>query len=795
MKAALLEALSAGAGGDAGRCAVAELARKLGLDGGASGREIAEAADDPAWRDAVREWGEALAELLSADPDGAAGAVARAMGSGTTASWYDGDHADFRGGVFLREVVGVQVVIQRGGAAVPEALAGLPPRPGGFTGRGSETAALLRALDPAGELKEASAVLVAAVSGLGGIGKTALAVETAHLAVERGWFPGGVLFIDLHGYDQEPVTADRALQALLRALGIPPEHIPTTADERVALYRSTLAARAGERGAVLVLADNASSPDQVRPLLPGDARHHVLVTSRDRLPQLGARLVPLDQLTPQEAYELLDRALRIAEPDDSRIVDDPDAAEQLAFHCGHLPLALQIAVALLAEDAGQPVTELVVELGESRDRLGHLDDGERSVRAAFELSYRRLSPEQARLLRLLALAPGPEVSDEVVAALVGVEAPPVRELRALARAHLVERGSGRGWWRLHDLVRAFGVGVVTRDVELWEEGEAARERVLAFCFRWTDAADRRLRWLPGMAEPERFGDRGQALAWLDGERAGLVAAVQWAREARFSETAIRLSERLAEYLYWRRYFDDVIGVTEVAREAAQGAGDRVGEANAWDNLGVALLETDRVEEAIDAHARARDLYQAVGDHEGESIAWDSLGGALQKAGRVEEAIDAHARARDLCQAAGDHRREAMAWSNLGAALWEADRVEEAIDAITRSLDLHRTVGDSQVEAIAWNNLGNALQVVGRTAEAAAAYDNSLEIRREFEDWYGEGLTLCNLALTHEEAHRPAEARAIYLQAADAYARANAPDQAAEAHARAAALTTDPPLTP
>ncbi|WP_323183681.1 ATP-binding protein [Streptomyces prunicolor] len=341
---------------------MAELARKLGLDGGASAREIAEAANDPAWRDAVREWGEALAELLSADPDGAAGAVARAMGSGTTASWYDGDHADFRGGVFLREVVGVQVVIQRGAAAVPEALAGLPPRPGGFTGRESETTALLRALDPAGELKEAPAVLVAAVSGLGGIGKTALAVETAHLAVERGWFPGGVLFIDLHGYDQEPVTADRALQALLRALGISPEHIPATADERVALYRSTLAARAQERGAVLVLADNASSPDQVRPLLPGDGRHRVLVTSRDRLPQLGARLLPLDQFTPKEAYDLLDNALRIADPGDSRIVDDPDNAEQLAALCGNLPLALQIAAALLAEDQGKPVTELVAEL-------------------------------------------------------------------------------------------------------------------------------------------------------------------------------------------------------------------------------------------------------------------------------------------------------------------------------------------------------------------------------------------------------------------------------------------------
>nr|WP_245607637.1 tetratricopeptide repeat protein [Streptomyces prunicolor] len=774
---------------------MAELARKLGLDGGASAREIAEAANDPAWRDAVREWGEALAELLSADPDGAAGAVARAMGRGTTASWYDGDHADFRGGVFLREVVGVQVVIQRGGAAVPEALAGLPPRPGGFTGREEETTALLRALDPAGESKETPAVLVAAVSGLGGIGKTALAVETAYLVCGRGWFPGGVLFIDLHGYDQEPVTADRALQALLRALGTPPEHMPATADERVALYRSTLAARAREYGALLVLADNASSPDQVRPLLPGDGRHRVLVTSRDRLPQLGARLVSLDQLTPKEAYELLDRALRIADPHDTRVVDGPDTAEQLALLCGHLPLALQIAAALLAEDPGKPVIELVVELGESRNRLDHLDDGERSVRAAFELSYRRLSPEQSRLLRLLALAPGPEVSAEVVAALVGAEAPPGRELTALARAHLVERGSGRGWWRLHDLVRAFGVGVAAGDARLREEGEAARERMLEFYFLWADLADDRLRWLPGQPNPERFDDRAQALAWLDGERAGLVAAaVQWAREERFADIAIRLALCLGEYLNWRRYLDDWIAVTEAAREAAHCAGNQPGEAMASGNLGIALRQAGRVEEAIDAHTRARDLFQAVGDRQGEANAWNNLGGSLIEAGQVVEAVEAHTRARDLFQAASDRRGEGKAWDNLGLALLDEGRPGEAIGAHTRARDLFQAAGDRQCEAMAWNNLGNALLNSGRTEEATDAYGKSLEICRQFEDWYGEGRSLHNLALAYRTVYRPTEARTAYLQSAAAFTRANAPTEAARSRTRAAALP-NPPLTP
>ena len=794
MEAALLVALGEGAGGDGGRRALEKLAQAVGLDSRASAADIAEAATDPARKDALREWGETVAGLLAADPQGA-GDVARAMeryAPGSGASWYDGDHSDFRGGVFLREVVGVQVVIQQSAAAVPEAMAGLPPRPGGFSGRADETAVLLRALDPAGtQASESPAVLVAAVSGLGGIGKTALAVETAHLACERGWFPGGVLFIDLHGYDQEPVTADRALQALLRALGTRPEHIPTTADERAALYRSTLAARAEERGSVLVLADNASSPDQVRPLLPGDTRHHVLVTSRDRLSQLGARLVPLAQLTPKEAYDLLDLALRIADPDDTRVIDDPEAAEQLAELCGHLPLALQIAAALLAEDPGKPVTELVAELTESHDRLDHLDDGERSVRAAFELSYRRLPPDQARLLRLLALAPGTEVSEEAAAALVGTDAPPVRGLKALARAHLVERGSGRGWWRLHDLVRVFGAAVVAGDAGLRDEGDVARERVLGFYYRWAYAADDRLRWLPGMEEPERFGDRAQALAWLDGERAGLVAAVGWAREERFADLAVRVSECLVEYLEWRRYFDDWIAVTEAAREGAYRAGDRVGETGALNNLGNALVRAGRAEEAIDAHARARDLAQAAGDRRREASALNNLGLALLAEGRVDEAIEAHMRARDLHGAAGLRHREAMAWNNLGGALWEAGRVDEAIEAHMRARELYQATGDGHREGTAWGNLGNALMEADRTEEAGEAYGKALKIFREFEDWYGEGQTLANLALAHEATDRPAEARTAYLQAADAYTRANAPERAAQVRAHATEIGIPP----
>ncbi|MEV0482957.1 tetratricopeptide repeat protein [Streptomyces sp. NPDC050508] len=699
---------------------------------------------------------------------------------------YGGDHQDFRGGEFKGPFTAKKVEYHQHGPA-PTALDALPPKVAGFTGRGDQLGELLGAFDPDGG-GASGAVLVAAVSGLGGIGKTALAVEAAHEASDKGWFPGGVLFVNLHGYDDDRVTAEQALETLLRGLGTPPEHIPNGVDARAALYRSVLAARERELGAVLVLADNASSVEQVRPLHPGGVRHRLLVTSRSKLPQLGARLLPLGELSPEEAYDLLDRALRIAAPGDARVANESGAAAELALLCGYLPLALQIAAALLVLDRDKSVAELVVELAESGDRLLHLDDGERSVRAAFDLSYRRLPADQARLLRLLALAPGPEVTAEVVAVLDGADAAPVRVLDALCRAHLVERGSGRGRWRLHDLVRVFGVGVAKGDVGLWEEGEAARGRVLEFYLRWARAADGWLRWLPGMPVPERFGDRAGALAWLDSERAGLVAAVQWAREERFAGTAVRLSQCLGVYLDWRRSFDDKITVCGAAREAAHRAGNRVGEAIAWDGLGIALRETGRAEEAVDAHTRASDLFQAVGERPREASAWDNLGSALLDAGRAEEAIDANTRARDLFQTAGDRHREASAWNNLGFALGEAGRTGESIDAHTRARDLFQAVGDRLREAMAWNNLGATLWEAGRVEEAIEAYKKALESYSEFDDWYETGRTLSNLAFARQHVGRPAEARTHYLQSADAYTRANAPTEAARARTRAEEIT-------
>ncbi|MFE2260721.1 tetratricopeptide repeat protein [Streptomyces griseosporeus] len=635
---------------------------------------------------------------------------------------------------------------------------------------------------------------------MGGIGKTALAVEAAHRAWEKGWIPGGTLFVDLRGYDDDPVTADQAVLALLDALGVRDQDLPPTTERQYDAYRALLAER---RDRTLLILDNASDPAQYLPLLPGTDRHRVLITSRDRPDSLGVRLIDLETLAPGDSVALVTRALHDSDERDDRPAREPGALRELTALCGYLPLALQIAAGMLRRRRHRGIASLVADIRRTGDPADVLDRGSpgtdlygRSLvlRPVLETSYRRLPADQARLLRLLCLAPGPETGTDAVAALAGLDMEcALSLLEDLAATHLVTSVRSRNGtssavrWRVHDLVRAFGVGVVAGDAGLREEGEAARERVLGFYYRWADAANDRLRWFPGMVEPERFADRGQAFAWLDSERAALVATAMWAREEQYADTAVMLALRLGEYLDWRRYFDDWVTVSRTAQEAAHRAGDRRSEAAAWTNLGMALRAVGRVEEAIDAHNRDLDLCRTAGDDHNEAVAWCNLGIALQEAGRAEEAIDAHNRARDLFRTVGDQHNEAVAWSNLGLALQSAGRVEEAIDAHNRALDLFRGTGDRLREAMAWNNLGIALRMVGRVEEAIEAYGKDLEICWEFEDWFGAGQTLENLAYAHEHADCPADARDCLLQAADAYTRADAPTEAAQARTRAAGL--------
>jgi len=629
--------------------------------------------------------------------------------------------------------------------AAPTALAQLPPEVTGFTGRDAELAVLAGLLDPAGV---AGPVLVSAVAGLAGVGKTTLAVAAGHAAVRRGWFGGGVLFVDLHGYDEAPVEPSQALDALLRALGVPAEHIPPTTEERAGLYRSVLA-QASEP--VLVIADNASSEAQVRLLLPGAGPHKVLVTSRHTLAGLGARLVDVTILAEEASIAVLDGVLRAARPSDDRIAADPDAARRLAGTCGGLPLALQITAALLTADPALTAGELAGELSGEKDRLAGLryDDGGGqgglSVAAAFELSCRRLDATSARVFRLLPVNPGPDISTAAAGALTGMPSGQVRRVLAgLARAHLAEAAPGAaGRWRMHDLLRLYAQRLSEEHADA-DGREQARDRLLGYYLDTADAADGHLRALPGMAVPERFTGRDDALGWLDAERASLVAAVQMAADTGRGQAALRLPLLLPEYFSWRRRFDDWIATTTLSLDAARRLGDRQGEADALTSLGSALAELRRFEEAITACQDAAAIYRETGDRHGEGMALGNLGSALAELRRFEEAITAHRDAAAIFRETGDRHGEGTALTNLGLALREVRRFEEAITAHQDAVAIYRETGDRHGEGLALEGLGLALEEAGRSREAMTAYQDAIAIYRETGDQYREGITRENL---------------------------------------------------
>ena len=368
--------------------------------------------------------------------------------------------------------------------AAPTALAQLPPSATGFTGRDGELAVLAGLLDPAGT---SGPVLVSAVAGLAGVGQDDPGGGGGARRLGRGWFGGGVLFVDLHGYDEAPVEPGQALDALLRALGVPAEHIPPSVEERAGLHRSVLAQIPDP---VLVIADNASTEAQVRPLLPGTGPHKVLVTSRHTLAGLGARLVDVTVLDDDASVGLLDAALRAARPDDNPISADREAAVRLAGVCGGLPLALQITAALLKADATLSTGELADELATEQDRLPRLayDDGSGqgapSVAAAFELSYRRLDETFARVFRLLPVNPGPDLSTAAAAVLADLPVTEVRRVLAgLAAAHLAEAAAGKaGRWRMHDLLRLYAQRLSQEHAET-DGREQARDRLLGWYLR------------------------------------------------------------------------------------------------------------------------------------------------------------------------------------------------------------------------------------------------------------------------------------------------------------------------
>ncbi|MGW1954844.1 tetratricopeptide repeat protein [Streptomyces sp. NPDC001920] len=643
---------------------------------------------------------------------------------------------------------------------VPSAMRGMPPAPSAFTGRTDELTELAAFLAPRPDGESPETVAVHVVTGMAGIGKTALVLHTAHAALKAGSFTGGAVFLDLYGYDPDRrLQADNGAMELLGALGVPGEVIPAGAQARGALVRTVLAELADAGHRVLIVLDNAAASDQVAPLLPGDGGHRVLVTSRHILTALGVPGMEVEVLPPKAAHALLAAALQAARPGDSRLRRSTSASRALVEACGGLPLALRITAGRLAATPDLTVGALAADLANAAQRLEMLSDGERPVRAAFDLSYTHLRTVEgeaaARAFRLLTACPWPEFTTNAAAALIGQDRATTAQMlgTVLARAHLIQQ-AGPDRWRMHDLIRLYATMLIADHPDDPADG---MEELLTYYVDTAAAADQGLSAPEGQPGPEVFPTPQHAWAWFDTERATLLSALDLMAADNRHTAALTLALALNTYLHGRRDFLHAVHAAEVACTAARTLSDRHSEGRAWHNLGMALVEGRRFEEATDAYEHARDLARATGNRHGEAAAWHSLGMALADMRRFEEAIDAGEYARVLLQETGDRHGEAAAWHSLGMALADMRRFGEAIDAGERACSLFQETGDRHGEAAAWNSLGMALSGEWRFGEAIDAYERACSLFQETGDRHGLGTTWLNLCMALTNVRRFGEA--------------------------------------
>jgi DNA-binding SARP family transcriptional activator/Tfp pilus assembly protein PilF/DNA-binding XRE family transcriptional regulator len=621
----------------------------------------------------------------------------------------------------------------------------LPHHGGHFTGRAAELAelsGLLAAGDPPGT------VVVSAIGGTAGVGKTALAIYWAHQAAAR--FPDGQLYVNLRGYDPgQPVPAADALAGFLRALGLPGQQIPAGLDERAARYRSLMAGRRA-----LVIADNAASAEQVRPLLPGTQTCVVLVTSRDSLAGLvardGARRLDLDLLPPADAAALL-RAL-IGE----RAEADPGAVALLAGLCARLPLALRVAAEFVIARPAARLASLAGELaGQQRlDLLAAGGDPRTAVRAVFSWSYRHLDAAAARAFRLLGLQPCADVDQYAAAALTGGTAGRARALlELLTRAHLIQPGEREGRYAMHDLLRAYAAELAAT-ADTAAQRQAAVTGLLDYYLRTAAAAmdalvpaERHRR--PRLPAPDSSArplvtGKEAALDWLDQERASLIAVAVHAAARGWPGHATALAATLFRYLDAGGHYPEAISLHTSALQAARQAGDLAAEATALTSLGAVDQRQGRYRRAGRHLRQALALYQQAGDRSGQARALGNLGLVSQLQGRDEEAAGHFGQALALYRETGDRAGEAHTLGNLGLIDQLHGRLAQAAEHHRQSLTVCRETGNRVSEAYALGNLGDIGRQEGRYQQAAEQLGEAVRLFRECGERPGEADALTNL---------------------------------------------------
>jgi DNA-binding SARP family transcriptional activator/tetratricopeptide (TPR) repeat protein len=656
--------------------------------------------------------------------------------------------AMLRGGEALASPPGPEGVVPASDAVAPRLRPRqLPAPPHRFTGRIAEQAALDQSHD-------LSTVVISAIDGMAGIGKTALAVHAAHQLADR--YPDGQLFIDLHGYTEgmQPIEPVEALDHLLRALGIPGPQIPAGLDQRAALYRTRMA---GQR--VLVVLDNAATENQVAPLLPGTPGCLVLVTSRRRLTGLDPTYtLSLDTLPTPDAVTLF-----VQTAGEDRLAGmPPELLAELVELCGRLPLAIRIAAARLRSHPTWHLHHLVERLRDRRHRLAELEAGQRSVTAALDLSYQHLNADQQRAYRLLGSHPGPEFDAYASAALLDSTLPhAIQLLDQLLEAHLVHEPTP-GRYGFHDLTRAHAG---TRAIDV-----AALARLLDY-YRHTaslamDAAypyerEHRPQVARASTPTQGLGDPAHALRWLDTELPNLLSAARYAIEHRHPAYILDLSNVLHQHLRSRGYYHDAETLHRQALAAADAASDQVRHLT---GLGDIHWRQGRYATAADHFGQALQLARATGNRPSELEVLVGLGNIHLRQGRTTRATDHFEQALQLARATGNRPSKLEALFGLGHIHRLQGRQAMAADHFGQALQLARATGNRPSELEVLVGLGHIHLRQGQFAQATECYRGALELANATGNRPSKLTALTGLGHTHR-------LQGQYALAADHFERA------------------------
>ncbi|WP_369205721.1 BTAD domain-containing putative transcriptional regulator [Streptomyces sp. PU-14G] len=633
----------------------------------------------------------------------------------------------------------------------------LPATVADFTGRTSFVAELGDQLAQA----EGTVMAVSAVAGIGGVGKTTLAIHVAHAAADR--FPDGQLYVDLQGAGAAPADPEAVLGSFLRALGVADSAIPSGVEDRSALFRSLLAGRR-----VLALLDNARDAAQVRPLLPGAAGCAALVTSRVRMVDLaGAHLVDLDVMSPDEALALFTRIVG-----EERVLAEREAAMDVVAACGFLPLAIRIAAARLSARRTWTVSILAAKLGDERRRLDELQAGDQAVGATFELGYGQLEGEQARAFRLLGLAEGPDISLDAAAALLDRSQEDAEDLlESLVDTSLLESAAPRRY-RFHDLVRLFARACAERDEQPPSECDAALRRLLDFYLATARnyyvlerPAESLVHHLETTQHPGlTFADHGAAIEWLFAESSCFLACAAQMASGPTLRPAVDLlmaTSALAEAgSYGRQYEQGAHSVKRVAQEV----GDAHAEARARSVLTGMHLATGRFDEADEEASAAGPLGHEAGDPISASYALNDRGLVANYQSRpldAERFLDA---ALQAFRSYGNKPAEASALCNLSRVHTVLGKTDTAISLAEQALDIHDHLSASMRRATTLYALGIALTTADRLPDAEKNFSEALRLFQQSRQRLWEGMAYFRLGEVRLAAHQPANAAGLAEQA-------------------------------